>query len=141
MRKLAIVILVLLAAAYVAGYWPQHRLLRAAQENAAQVQQQLASAQTVARICRLENNLLALIGQTETQNYGNARGLSNAFFDDLRHEADRDQGAPYKADLLTQRDAITAGLARTDASTVANLRQMLIQMQQLVEKQASQANL
>jgi hypothetical protein len=134
----------LLAAAYVAGYWPQHRQLRAAQESAAQVQQQLASAQTVARICRLENNLLALIGQTENQNYGNARGLSNTFFDDLRHEADRDQGSPYKADLeniLTQRDAITADLARTDASTVATLRQILIQMQQLMEKQASQASL
>jgi len=144
MRKLAIVILVLLAAAYVAGYWPQHRQLRAAQENAAQVQQQLANAQTVARICRLENNLLALIGQTENQNYGNARGLSNTFFDDLRHEADRDQASPYKADLekiLTQRDAITAGLARTDASTVATLRQILIQMEQVMEKQASQTNL
>ena len=143
-KVLAIVALVLLGAAYLGGYWPQHRQLLSAQQSAVQAQQQLASVQAVARICRLENDLLALIGQTENQNYGNARGLSNSFFDELRREANRDQNAPYKADLeniLAQRDAITAGLARADASTAATLRQILVQMQQLMEKSAGQANL
>jgi hypothetical protein len=143
-KVLVIAALVLLAAAYIGGYWPQHQQLRAAQQSAAQAQQQLGSAQAVARICRLENDLLALLSQTENQNYGDARNLSQAFFDNLRHEADRDQNAPYKADLeniLGQRDAITAGLARADASTVTALRQILVQMQQLMEKSAGQANL
>lgn len=143
-KVLVIVIIVLLGVAYVGGYWPQHQQLRVAQQSQAQSQQQLASVQAVARICRLENALLALIGQTENQNYGNARGLSQAFFDSLRGEADRDQNAPYKADLenmLGQRDAITAGLAKADPATAAALRQILAQMQQLMEKSAAQANL
>jgi hypothetical protein len=143
-KVLVVVMLLLLGAAYVGGYWPQHRQLRAAQQSEAQAQQQLAGVQAVARICRLENDLLALIGQTENQNYGNARGLSQAFFDNLRREADQDQNASYKADLeniLGQRDAITAGLARADAATATTLRQILVQMQQLMGKSAGQANL
>lgn len=143
-KVLVIAVLILLAAAFIGGYWPQHQQLRAAQQSAAQAQQQLASVQAVARICRLENDLLALLGQTENQNYGDARGLSNAFFDNLRREADRDQNASYKADLeniLGQRDTVTAGLARADASTAASLRQILAQMQQLMQKSASQASL
>jgi predicted transcriptional regulator len=145
MKKfLLVATLILLGAAYVAGYWPEHEKLIAAQESAAQVQQQLATAQAVARICKLENDLLALIGQTENQNYGEARNLSKAFFDNLRQEVDRDQNATYKQDLeniLSGRDAVTAGLARADASTAATLRQYLAQMQQLLQKLASQANL
>lgn len=143
-KVLAMVALVLLGAAYLGGYWPQHQQLRAAQDNAAQAQQQLASVQVVARICRLENNLLNLLGQTENQNYGDARSLSQAFFDNLRHEADRDQNTPFKADLegiLAQRDAITAGLTKADPATATALRQILAQMQQLMEKAAGQANL
>jgi hypothetical protein len=135
---------ILLGVAYVAGYWPEHQKLLAAEQSAAQAQQQLASAQAVARICKLENDLLALIGQTENQNYGEARNLSKTFFDNLRQEADRDQNASYRQDLeniLSGRDAVTAGLARTDASTAATLREYLVQMQQLLQKLASQANL
>jgi len=145
MKKfLVIAILVLLGAAYLAGYWPQHKQLRAAEQSSAQAQEQLASVQAVARVCRLENDLLALIGQTENQNYGEARNLSNVFFDDVRKEADRPQNAAFKSDLeaiLAQRDAITAGLARTDSATTTTLRQVLVQMQQLMQKLASQANL
>jgi type II secretory pathway pseudopilin PulG len=143
-KIVAVVILILLAAAYVGGYWPQHRQLRAAQQSAAQAQEELSGAQTVARVCHLENDLLALIGQTENQNYGNARNLSNAFFDEMRREADRDQNTPYKGDLeniLGQRDTVTAGLARADASTPTALRQLLAQMQQLMGKLAGPANL
>jgi type II secretory pathway pseudopilin PulG len=136
-KVIVIVILILLGAAYVGGYWPQHRQLVAAQESASQAQAQLAGAQSVARICHLENDLLALIGQTENQNFGNARNLSNTFFDNLRREADRDPKAPYDATLdniLGQRDSVTAGLARTDSSTAATLRQILAQMQGLMQK-------
>ena len=68
-KVIVIVILILLGAAYVGGYWPQHRQLIAAQESASQAQAQLAGAQSVARICHLENDLLALIGQTENQEF------------------------------------------------------------------------
>lgn len=145
MKKfLRILVLILLLAAFVAGYWPQHKQLLAAEQTASQAQQQLGAVQAVARVCHLENDLLSLIGQTENQNYGEARNLSNAFFDDVRKEADRPQNAAFKSDLesiLTQRDAVTAGLARTDAATVNTLRQILGQIQQLLQKLNSQASL
>jgi hypothetical protein len=142
MKKIIGVFLLFLAAAYVGGYWPQHQQLRAAQQSAAQAHQQLSSVQAVARLCRLENDLLALVGQTENQNYGNARGLSNSFFDDMRREADRDPNAPYKSELeniLAQRDPITAGLAKADPATAGMLRQILGQMEQLVGKLTGEA--
>jgi hypothetical protein len=145
MKKFLLVgTLILLVAAYVAGYWPQHQQLSVAEQKMAQAQQQLASAQAIARICSLENDLLALLGQTESQNYGEASNLSKAFFDNLRREVDRDQNASYRQDLeniLSGRDAVTAGLARADSSTASMLRQDLAQMQQLLQKLASQANL
>ncbi|HUK24054.1 MAG TPA: hypothetical protein VLV49_05700 [Terriglobales bacterium] len=143
-RILLILVVILLGAVFLAGYWPQHKLLLAAQDSNAQIQQQLTNVQAVARVCRLENNLLALLGQTESQNYGEARNLSNAFFDSVRQEADRPQNAAFKSDLeniLSQRDPVTAGLARTDATTVTTLRQILSQLQQLMQKLAGQANL
>ena len=143
-RYLLIAILVLLAAAYVGGYWPEHQKLRAAQQSATQAQQQLATLQAVARMSHLENEALDLLGQTENQNYGNARNLSNSFFDELRKEADRDPKAAYKADLesiLSQRDTITAGLARADASTTTALHQIAGQMEQVTQKLVGQANL
>jgi hypothetical protein len=143
-KLLLILVLVLLGGAYLAGYWPQHKLLRSAQDSNLQMQQELASVQAVARVCRLENDLLALLGQTEQQNYGEARNLSNVFFDDVRREADRPQNAAFKSDLeslLAQRDTVTAGLARTDAATLTALRQMLAQMQQLLQKLSTGANL
>jgi len=143
-KYIFIAVLILLGAAYVAGYWPQHKRVLAAEETSAQAQQQLANVQAVARVCRLENDLLVLLGQTENQNYGEARNLSNVFFDDVRKEADRPQNAAFKSDLeaiLAQRDAVTAGLARTDSATTTTLRQILVQMQQLMQKLARQANL
>jgi len=145
MKKfLWITILILLAVAYIGGYWPEHQKLRAAQQAAAEAQQGMASAQAIARLCKLENDLLALIGQTENQNYGEARDLSRVFFDNLRQEIDRNPNASYKQDLetmLATRDAVTAGLARADATTAAALRQNLAQMQQLLQRLTSQANL
>ncbi len=144
MKKfLWITILILLAVAYIGGYWPEHQKLRAAEQAAAEAQQETVRAQAIARLCKLENDLLALIGQTENQNYGEARDLSRVFFDNLRKEIDRDQNASYKQDLenmLATRDAVTAGLAQADAATAAALRQNLAQLQQLLQKLASQAN-
>jgi hypothetical protein len=139
-RFLIITLLILLGIAYCAGYWPQHKQLLAAEQSAAQAQQQLADAQAVTRLCHLENELLDLVGQTESRNYGNATNLSNTFFDDLRKESDQDQNVAYKSDLdsmLAQRDVVTAGLARADASTANALHQMLGQMQQIMHKLAA----
>jgi len=136
MRKIMLlVVLVLIIAAYLIGYWPEHKELAETQKTNDVLKQQLASAQAVGRLARLENELLLLIEQTESQNYGEAQKQSAAFFDDVRKEIDADKSAPYVPKLeaiLARRDAVTAGLAKAEAPTVAVLKQSLTEMRDLV---------
>ena len=145
MKKVGLVVVVLLlAGAYVGGYWPQRQKLQEAEKNRAQASQQLASAQTVVHITRLENDLVALEDQTQNQNYGEAQKLSSRFFNDLRAELDRSPNASYRQTLETifaHRDAVTSGLTRADAATIGPLRQSLNEIRQLSENLVSQVNL
>jgi len=145
MKKVGLVVAVLLlAGAYVGGYWPQRQKLQEAEKNRAQASQQLASAQTVVHITRLENDLVALVDQTQNQNYGEAQKLSSRFFNDLRAELDRSPNASYRQTLETifaHRDAVTSGLTRADAATIGPLRQSLNEIRQLSENLVSQVNL
>ena len=136
MRKiLLLVVVVLIIWAFLLGYWPQHKQAAATEQENIQLKNQLAGAEAVVRVARLENELLVLIEQAESQNYGEAQKLSNSFYDDLRKETDRDKGAAYESKLeaiLARRDAVTAGLARAEAPTTGVLRQSLTEMRELV---------
>ena len=136
MKKLLIIlVLLVVGGAYVAGYWPQRQKLVAAEQNSSQLTQQLAEAQTLVRICHIENQLLAVIEQTESQNYGEAQNQSGRLFDDIRAEAGRAANPTYKQLLDTlqgRRDAVTAGLARADSGTLMVLRQSLKDLRQLL---------
>ena len=145
MKKLALILgMILLVAAYIGGYWPQRQKLQRAEKNNAQASQQLASAQEVVHVTRLENDLVSLVDQTQSQNYGEAQKLSSRFFGDLRAELDRAPNAPYRQSLETifaRRDAVTSGLTRADAATIGPLRQSLNEIRQLSENLVSQVNL
>jgi hypothetical protein len=145
MKKVLFVLgMVLLAGAYFGGYWPQRQKLQQAQQSSAQASQQLAAAQSAIHVCRLENDLVALVDQTQNQNYGEAQKISSRFFDDLRAELDRSPNAPYRPTLETifaRRDAVTAGLTRADAAIIGPIRQSLNEIRQLSETLVSQTNL
>lgn len=145
MKKLLLIVgMILLVAAYFGGYWPQRQKLQEAEKSSAQASQQLASAQAVVHITRLENDLVALVDQTQSQNYGEAQRISSHFFDGLRAELDRSPNAAHRQTLETifaRRDAVTAGLTRADAATIGPLRQSLSEIRQLSENLVSQVNL
>jgi hypothetical protein len=136
MRKIRLLLWVLLVVfAFFVGYWPQRQEMAALKQEREQMQKQLVSAEETAQVARLENELLVLIEQTESQNYGEGQKLSNAFFDDLRKQIDHDKSAAYVQKLetiLARRDAVTAGLAKADPSTVTTLRQSLGEMRELM---------
>jgi type II secretory pathway pseudopilin PulG len=143
-KVLLIVAVVLLGAAYFSGYWPQHQKLQQAQQANAQTAQQLGVAQSALHVCRIENDLVALVEQTQNQNYGEAQKLSTKFFDDLRGELDRSPNAAYHGTLdniFGRRDAVTAGLTRGDATIIGPLRQSLNEIRQLSETMVSQTGL
>jgi hypothetical protein len=127
MKRLGVIIfLLLLAAAFVGGYWLgyervrlQEQKFREAQQNLSAATARLASAESRIRICKLQNDLLALVYKTADKNYGDALPLSTKFFDQVLVEAGRVENQKWKTSLgtiLQKRDAVTAALAKGDAS-------------------------
>ena len=129
MKKIVALVLVLLVV-YLLGYWPERQKRKAAESN-------LAQLRTLASLCRLQGELLTVIDDAENKNYGNAQSNSGVFFDDIRAQIDKSPSAPYRPSLetiLARRDAITAGLSRTDPSALVPLRQSLNEIRQISQK-------
>jgi uncharacterized membrane protein YccC len=125
-RKLVVVlVVVLVAGAFVAGYWPERQRLVQVQAEATELHRQLAEARSQlgeaearARLGRLFGQFLALQEAVGTGNYGEAQTLSSAFFDKVREEAGRADASTRTAldAALMRRDAVTAALARSEGS-------------------------
>lgn len=127
--KKALIVVVLIVVAYLAGYWPQHARLQSVLEGREQLQ-------TVAALCNLENQLLSVIEESDNKNYGNAQTGSGTFFNGVQAEIDRMPNAPYRKGLdniLARRDLITAALSRADASALGPLRQSLTELRQIMQ--------
>ena len=121
MKRLGwILFLLLLAAAYIAGYWPQHRKFRESEDKLNSASARLADAESRIRLCTLQNRLIALVRKTAEKNYGEAQALSTRFFDEVLAEARQTADQKSKSSLesiLQQRDAVTAALAKGDSSS------------------------
>lgn len=129
MRKiltLLVVAVVLLLAAYVAGYWPQRDRLAALETEKAQLQQRADAAEAKVRAGQILGELLALRETVQEMNYGQARGLSSPFFDHVRAEAGRTTDGSLKQALDSMqslRDPVTIALTQGDASALNHLRE------------------
>ena len=132
---LLIIAAALVAAAYLAGYWPQHQRVLSLDEDLRLANSRLADAQAEIRIYQLENRLLGLREKTEQKNYGEAQKLSTDFFDRVRSEIPQAGKASVQSLLestLQKRDAVTAGLTKGDLATPDLLRQILVGFRQAV---------
>jgi hypothetical protein len=123
MRRLLVVLVVLLVAgAFVAGYWPQREARVRAEQETVEIRRQLdesrsqlAGAEAKARLARLFGRLLALKDAVASGNFGEAQTFSTPFFDGVRDEAARTSDAAVRTSLdaiLMRRDTLTTGLAR-----------------------------
>jgi hypothetical protein len=125
-KVLAVLVVALIAGAFVAGYWPEHERLLQAQAEAVEARRQLAEvrssiaeAEAKARLGLLFGQFLALQDAVVTGNYGEAQALSSPFFDRVRDEAGSVTDASARTALdaiLMRRDTVTARLARSEAS-------------------------
>jgi hypothetical protein len=123
---LAVVGVLLIAGAFVAGYWPQRERLAQARAEAADLRRQLAEigsraaeAEAKARRGRLFGQFLALQDAVAAGNYGEAQTLSSPFFDRVQDEAAKTGDASVRTALdavQMRRDTVTAGLARSEGS-------------------------
>ncbi|HEY1463242.1 MAG TPA: hypothetical protein VGF44_07485 [Terriglobales bacterium] len=131
MKKFLLVVL-LIGAAYVAGYWPQRGL-----------REQLISAKSTVQAGKLHNELMDVLDQIQNKNFGTAQQIAGQFFNDLHNQMDDPALAPYRSNLqpiADSHDAVIAALAKGDGSISGNLWQDVGQIRQIEEKLASQTN-
>jgi len=123
--KFLLVVVVLIAAAYVAGFWPQRERVSALQAENAALQQRVDAAEAHVRAGRLLGELLTLKEIVQDLNYGQARGLSSPFFEHVRAEAGRTNAAlkPALESILAVRDPVTVALTQGDAAALGHLRE------------------
>jgi hypothetical protein len=125
-KMLGALVVLLVAGAFLAGYWPQRQRLAQVQAEAAELQRQLSEARSQlagsedrARLGRVFGQFLALDDAVAAGNFGEARTLSSSFFDQVRDEGSRTTDATVRTALdaiLMRRDTVTAGLARGEGS-------------------------
>jgi type II secretory pathway pseudopilin PulG len=123
---MAVLVILVVAGAFVAGYWPQRAARLRAEREAAEARQQLAEvradlarAEAQDRRGRLLGRLLALQDAVAGGNFGEAQALSTPFFDGVREEAAGETDATVRKGLdaiLERRDTVTAQLARGEGS-------------------------
>lgn len=131
--KKALFFILLLIAAYLIGYWPQRGL-----------KDDLVAAKSITQSSRLQNELMDILDQVQSQNYGTAQQIAGQFFNDLHNQINDPAYVPYRQNLqaiLDRRDAVISALAKADGSIAAPLRQDLAQVHQMQEKLISQSNL
>jgi hypothetical protein len=130
--KKALIFVLLLGVAYVAGYWPQRGL-----------KDRLETAKSAVQVCRLENELMSMLDQIQSQNYGTAQQIAAQFFNDLHGQIDNPAIAEYRQNLqavAARRDEVISALAKADGSIANSLRQNLVEIRQIQEKLAAQTN-
>lgn len=125
-KVLTVLVVLLVAGAFVAGYWPQRQQLEQARSEAVELQRelaatraQLATSEARSRRGLLFGQFLALHDAVAAGNFGEARTLSSSFFDQVRDEGAKTTDATARTALdavLMRRDTVTAGLARGESS-------------------------
>jgi hypothetical protein len=98
-RIVAIVAVVLLGAAFLAGYVPERLRRTTAEREMARVRNDLVVAGDRVRSSELLGRLLMVREVTARQDYGQAQELSSAFFDAVRAEASATRDAQLRSGL------------------------------------------
>jgi hypothetical protein len=124
--KFILLVVVLLAASYVAGFWPQRERIGALQAENVTLRQRVDAAEARVRAGAVLGELLALKEVVQDMNYGQARGMSSPFFEHVSGEAARTTDPGLKQALgsvLALRDPVTIALTQGDAAALGHLRE------------------
>jgi hypothetical protein len=120
---------VVLALAYVVGFWPQRQRAVTAEAEVTRLQGALAASQEQVRLGVLLGHLLRLADAVAAKNYGEAASLASVFFDAIRAEGGRASRPESKQTLeriLQTRDQVTSAIARAEPSVSEVLRDQQI---------------
>ncbi len=123
--KRALIIVAVVAAAYLAGFLQQRAQTTRVERERESLQQRVQSADDRLRVAALLVELLQVTDQTVARNYGEAGTLATRYFDGARDEAARATDGRAKqalAEILAQRDGVTSALARSDPAILTELQ-------------------
>lgn len=126
-------VILVVGAAFLAGYWPEHQRRVVFEGQAATLRAQLADAEARVRMARLLGEVLRVTEAVTALNYGEARELSSTFFDGVRAEAARTPVPSFKTALesiLQRRDGVTAALSRGHQEAAELLRTSQMQLRE-----------
>ena len=140
-RFLTSAVLVIIAAAYLVGYWPEYQRRLAVENEVSALRFQISEAEGRVRTARLLGELLNVIDAVASMNYGQAQTLLSTFFDKVRAEATRSPVAELQVALeavLRNRDVVTSALARGDQGVPETLRKMQAQLREALRKMQAQ---
>lgn len=129
----SIVAVAALAAAFAAGYWPEHRQRRALEQQLRALDARVAELEARVRLARLLGDLLFLTETVTAMNYGEAQALSTRLFDDVSAELPRTPVAAFKAalaEVARHRDSVTASLARGEPAALGPLARAQLALRQ-----------
>ena len=125
-RAILITGVMLIAAAYVAGFWPERRRANDLQAEAGLREQRLIVAEGRVRLGDILGDLLALEDAVEARNYGDAAARASRYFDRVAEEVqrgDRTDAGKTLEGVSKGRDEVTAALARSEPAVLDVLRQ------------------
>jgi hypothetical protein len=131
---IAVVVLLVLAA-FVAGYWPQHQRGVSLQTDNDAMRERIEILENRARLSVIHTRALDAIDAVAAMNYGEAQQLSSSLFDEIRAELNRTTAPPYPEALqggLNRRDTITSALATGDAAALEPLRELEKQIREVL---------
>jgi hypothetical protein len=132
-RTVAIIAVVVLGAAFLAGYIPERQQRASAEMEVERLQDRLVIAEDRVRTGELLGRILMIGEVTARQDYGRAQELSSAFFDAVRAEVSQTHDAQLRDGLnaaLARRDAVIAALAKADAGAMATLHSIELRLRQ-----------
>lgn len=133
-RVITAVGIVVLLGVFVAGYWPQRRQVVRLETEVSTLRDRVTNLEARSRAAALLGDLLNLTDAVARKDYGQAQQLSSAFFDRVRTEtASTDpSSASGLSSILGERDVVTTALARGDGTVAEQLRQIELQLRQLL---------
>jgi hypothetical protein len=129
-RFLVLLAVALIGAAYAGGYWPERQRRVALEGEVKALEERLAEAEARLRLAGLLARLLTLTDVVAEKNYGQALGLSSAFFDEVRVEAGRTPPAfrDLLEGILRRRDRVTASLTQAEPAVLGPLREAQVEL-------------
>jgi len=125
-RAVLLVGVVLIASAYMGGFWPQRQRAREAETRAAELGAQVAALEARVRLAELLGLSLRLADSVVARNYGEASDQATVYFDRAAAEmASENQAAvqPVLQAIHQTRDRVIASLARTEPAVLDTLRE------------------